>query len=567
MKAKRIAFILCCVMLATTMMACAPTPSQVPSASPSDAGTTSPHSTEPTADATQPADGQVTTYSFLMCWNGGAASFPDGFNDGPIAKVLEEKTGVRLAAETITNSEREKLAMTFAGGDLPDITDAPYWNTNPGGEGELIKNAAVEGLLLPLNGLYEKFPNVVRSMTTGLSASYLAEHVENPAYNGEHYIIPTQTPGSKDDVKNWAYNVYARKDILESLGIKPEDVTTSEAIHDLLTKIKAGGFVDINGKPVIPAGTWHNGWDYNSYLRGFGDGGATAWDMIDGKMVNEVMNPLQDQKILFMRKLVTEGLFDPECFTQTDTMGKEKAVTGRVAVLASHYPHQYGFFAGTLYKTNPEMEYVPLGPILDTKGEVPHQWQAEGRSGSPALFLSKDVQDPEKLLGFIDYINSEEGLLLTTFGIEGETYNMVDGIPTLTEEWAKIKVEDPTTWNLYGFGIGGSFIGADSRQSRGWDPTYEEAGYVRAREVNPLAFFEKYSADDIANQWPGRGEYDEKMSVTNWGDEKKKAILAGSDEEALAIIEAQRKRMIDAGYDEMAQYVTDRINEDPSIAY
>lgn len=566
MKAKSIALLLCCAMLAASLAACAAPPAQSPGASqPAPAASTPADPTAGTSDPSAPLE--VTTYTFLMNWNGGAADFPDGFNEGAVAKALEEKTGVRLLAETITSSEREKLAMTFAGGDLPDVTNAPYWNTNPGGEGELIKNAALEGLLLPLNGLYEKYPNVTRMLTDGMSASYKEGHVEHPDFNGERYILPTQTPGSQGDVKNWAYNAYARKDILEALNVNPADITSSEKLYELLKQIKDGGFTDINGRPVIPGSTWHNGWDYGVFLRSFEDGGVTAWDMIDGGMVQEVMNPLMEQRVLFMRKLVHEGLFDSESLTQTDTMAKEKMVTGRVAVFGSHYPHMYGFFSGTLYKTNPEMEYVPLGPILNDKGEVPTAWEANGRGGSPALFFSKDIKDPDKFLNFIDFINSEEGLLLTTFGIEGTHYNMVNGVPTLTEEWAKIKVEDPTRWKLEGFGIGGQFIGADTRQSRGWDPEYEEAGYVHAREVRPQGFYPGKNADNIANEWPGKGAYDEQMSTTNWGDELKKAFVVSTDAEALAIIEAQRKRMLDAGYEEMAQYVTEQINADSTIVH
>lgn len=567
MKAKLTALLLCFVLLASSLVACSkPAPTETPSASAPAPATQAPTPDESKAPETPDAQ-DVTTYTFLMAWNGGAAQFPDGYLDGAVAKAFEEKTGVRIQAETITSSEREKLAMVFASGDLPDITNAPHWSTNPGGEGELIKNAAVEGLLLPLNGLYEKYPNVVRSMTVGLSKSYLEEHVEHPDYNGEHYVIPTQTPGSNDDVTNWAYNLFARKDILEALNIKPEDVNTTEAIYDLLKKIKEGNFTDINGKPVIPGGTWHNGWDYNTFLRGFSDGGPTGWDMIGDEMVADVFNPLMEQKVLFMRKLVSEGLMDPECFTQTDTMGKEKHVTGRVAVFGCHYPHQYGFFASTLYVTNPEMEFVPLGPILNSKGEPTVGWSSVGRSGSPVLFFSKDIENPDKAMAFVDFINSEEGLLLTSFGIEGVHYNMVNGIPTLTEEWAEIKKTDPVRWYKEGFGIGDQFIGADTRTSRGWKPDYEEAGYKHAREIMPLEFYPGYNADNIANQWEGKPAYDEKMSTTNWGDELKKAFLAGSDAEALAIIEAQRKRMKDAGYDEMAKYVTDRIKADSSIAY
>lgn len=526
--------------------------------------------TEPTkaAEATPaPAAQEVTTYSFLMCWNGGAAAFPDGWDKSELAQAITAKTGVALKVETITSSEREKLATVFASGDLPDITNAPHWDTNPGGEGELIKNAGAEGLLLPLKNLIGKYPNIQRLFNVGvISQKYLDNYINHPDYKGEIYVLPVQTGRGKDDVRNWAYNLFARKDILAALNIKPESVTTEEAIYDLLTKIKAGSFKDINGKPVIPGGTWHNGWSYDEFLRGFRHGGVTdAWMKVDGKLVNKIFTQLEVDRVLYMRKLVAEGLMDAECFTQTDTMGKEKMITGRVAVFGCHYPNEYGFFKGTLYKTNPEMEYVPLGPILDKAGNAPAQVERIGRTGSPVLFFSKDIATPEKALAYVDYINSDDGLKTSYFGIEGKTYTLDNGVPKLTAEWAKIKAEDSNKWNLSGFGLGGQFIGADPSISSGWDPDWNEAGYVAARKINPLKFIDYTTADDVVNNWSGKKTYDEKMSTTNWGDELKKAFAAKSDAEAIAIIEAQRQRMKAAGYDDMEAYLNAEYAKDPKI--
>lgn len=522
------------------------------------------------ADSTKdkPATKELIEYTFLNCWNGGGADFPDGFEKSELVAKLEEITGVRLKVEVITSSEREKLATIFASGDLPDITNAPHWSTNPGGEGELIKNAAVEGLLLPLKDLISKYPNIMRMYEIGtISQVYKERDIEHPDYNGEIYVIPTQTPRTQNDVTNWAYNLFARKDILEALNITPESINSTEAIYDLLVKIKNGNFTDINGKPVIPAGTWHNGWSYGEFQRGFGTGNITGWVMQDGKLVNGIFTQNEIDKQLFIRKLVAEGLMDPECFTQTDTMAKEKMITGRVAVFGCHYPHQYSFFKGTLYQTNPEMVYVPLGPILNQKGEAPAQIERVGRTGSPVLFFSKNIKDPERALEYIDYINSDEGLRLVTFGIEGKHHYMDNGVPKFTEEWLNIKNNDSNRFKLEGFGLGGSFIGADPRKGWGWEPDYTEEGYVKAREINPLKFIDYKTADDVINTWPGKREYDEKMSTTNWGDELKKAYLAKSDEEAIAIIEAQRKRMIDAGYKEMEKYLNEEYAKDPKILY
>jgi len=552
------------VLLVLSLAACGATP-PADSASASASASTEASSAAASESSAAETPTEITNYTFLMDWNGGGGSFPDGWDQSEMMQELFKKMGVSFTVETITSSEREKLATIFASGSIPDVTNAPHWSTNPGGEGELIKNAAVEGLLLPLNQYIEKYPNIKRLYEVGvISQTYLDKHIKHPDYNGEIYVIPTQTGRSKEDVRNWAYNLFVRKDILAAINVKPEEITTSEKIYEVAKAIKAGDFKDINGKPVIVGGTWHNGWDYGSFLRGFNNGGVTGWVKENGKLVNEILTQNQVDKVLFMRKLVAEGLFDPECFTQTDTMAKEKMITGRVAMFGCHYPHQYGFFKDTLYKTNPEMEFVPVGPILDKQGGVPSQVERLGRSGSPVLFFSKDVKEVDKLMAFVDWANSDEGVKYNYFGLE-KYYTMNGDVPVVTDAEKAAREADPQLKNKEGFGLLPQFLGADPTLGWGWQPEYVEAGYVKAREINPLKFIEYKTADDVVDTWEGKKAYDEQMSTTNWGDELKKAYLTQSDDEAIAIIQAQRDRMNKAGYAEMEKFLNDEVAKDPKI--
>lgn len=510
---------------------------------------------------------EVIELTFLMDWNGGAYNFPEGFLDGPISKAIEEKLGVRIKVETITSSETEKLAMVFASGDVADITNAPFWSTSPGGEGELIKKAALDGQLLALNSYIDNYPNIKAAMTEGISKAFLEGHLENADFNGERYIIPRK-PKTDEDVTNWAYGVFARKDILETLKVDPASITSPALLRELLEKIKEGGFVDINGKPVIPAGNWHNGWSYDQYVLGFEAGVYPDWavDPADGLVKSRPMLEIENQRILFMRNLIADGLYDAEALTQTDTMGKEKMATGRVATFGCHYPHQRDFFNSTLYTTHPEMEYVPLGPMVMENGDTPRSVNRKGAYGFGCLFISAECKYPEKALELIEFLSGEEGYLLSKFGIEGMHYNMVEGVPVRTEEWTKIKMEDSQRFFLEGFGYG-ELTTDDFMKSRGWDLDYDKEAYVHARTVRPLWFFDGYTAEDIAQQWEGRASYDEMMATVNYDDLKKVAMTAESDEAALAILDDYRAKMKAAGYDEMIRYVNDRIAEDPSIVY
>jgi putative aldouronate transport system substrate-binding protein len=247
-------------------------------------------------------------------------------------------------------------------------------------------------------------------------------------------------------------------------------------------------------------------------------------------------------------------------------MAKEKIVTGGMAVFGCHWPHKNGFLSGTLYVENPEMEYVPIGPVKTWKGESGFTNSREGRSGFPSLIFGTKNPDLDKFLAFVDFINSDEGLKLSCFGTEGVSYNLVNGVPLLNEEWEEIKMSNTTKWFGEGFGIAPQIIGSDRRISRGWDPEYELEAYRYARTFTPIRFFEGRTASEVANLWPGKSKYDEHMATVNYTEDiRKPAMVAATEDEALRLLNSYRNRMIEAGYNEMIAFMLEYHEQNPGL--
>lgn len=516
-----------------------------------------------------PTDGKTegnkpVEISMLFAWNGGAGQVPEDQVNNAVAQKIREKTGVTIKIQTITTSETEKLNMMFASGDVPDLVNAPYWGTT-GGEGLAIKKAAVEGLIMPLNDLVSKYPNVQRLMTEGIAKDFKEFDLEPKDFNGNKYIIPQQTPRSEADITNWAYNVWGRKDILDSLGVKPGDIDTSDKLYDLMKKVKAGNFKDSNGKPVITSGAWANGWNYGDFLVSFTRQTISGFRNVDGKLVSWEFSPLEDQKALYMRKLVSEGLFDPEAFTQTDTVAKEKMATGRVALFGGHYPALRDFMSSTLYKTNPEMKYVVVGPLKDADGKGHVQIEKKGRGGFPAMFIGKDSKNAEAVLKVIDYINSDEGLLLATYGVEGKHYTMVNGKPKLTDEWADKKKNDNKAFVNEGLVFYTNLIGADPRISM-W-PEDEDPDYAAAKAACPVVVVDKVNADYLTRSYPKLQEFRDKTAGFDWNKEFQKAVFAKSDNEAIKILNDYREKLKKAGIEDYVKYVEEEAAKRTDIGF
>lgn len=514
------------------------------------------------------AEGQTPIdVSLLICWNGGSSGWPADINNTPLGQVFTEKTGIRLIVETIATNETEKLNTIFMAGVVPDIVNGPYWSTT-GGEGKAIKDAAVGGLIKDIGPFLSKYPNIQRVYDECLSPGFKNYDVFHPEYNGAVYVIPAVPGPNPTDVQNWAYASFARGDILDALGVKAEDVDTSEELYDLLVKIRDGGFKDTSGNPVIPGGTWHNGWSYAEFTAGFSTG---AWisdfrQGADGNLYHWEFDPSEDQKVLFMRKLVSEGLFDKECFTQTDTLAKEKMAVGKVAVFGCHSYNAADEMTMLLYGEHPEMKYRLLGPIKMQNGETKADVHLDGASGSGVHFLSGALDDAktERILSMIDFCNTTEGKALGFWGIEGTHYSVVDGKPQYLPDWKQKFKDDPTAKREQGFGVFGEFIAANDIKTL-WPVALEDKTPMQLLEDEYVArvprklISGKISANYLLRDYPGLQAYQDATSTIDWGKLTQSAFFAASDEEALKIIEDARAQLKAAGVEDLCAYVQEKM--------
>ncbi len=543
-------------LLALTATACSGSGESGSSGTPSGSAATSGNTEQQGSEAPKPV-----TLTYLSAWNGGGGAFPQDQENNMVAQKIREKTGVTLKLESITTSEVEKLNTIFASDTVPDLVNAPFWSTTTG-EGQVIKKAAMEGQLLDLTPYLDKYPNVKRLMTTGVSKDFYEFEMNSPEFEGKQYFIPTETPdGTLESIHNWNYGLYARGDILKALNVNPEDIDTQDKLYDLLTQIKNGNFKDIGGKAVIPAGTMHNGWDYGRFLMGWSDYNISDFRQEGGKLTHWTLGEDQEPRLLFMRKLISNGLFDPEAFSNTDTTANEKLATGKMAVFGAQPISDQ--LVKTLYKTNPEMQYELLGPMKNKKGEIATQVETPGRGGFPIIFLSAKTKDPDAALRYLDYVNSEEGRLLAYWGIEGQTYTMENGMPRWIPEVKQKYDDNPDLKRDEGLNfLPGRFIGAFSDNVT-WPLPEDQKSQAKKLEESfskrlPIKVIDKSRANYLAREWPQYEKFRETTSVLNFETEFRKAIFAKSDDDALKILHDIQDKFRAAGAQEMADFVAEK---------
>lgn len=502
-------------------------------------------------------EGGGNTLKILHNWNGSGGS-DNGIT--PIEEVIKEKTGVTLEWEYTKGSETEKVNQIFATQDLPDIYTGPAW----GGELDGIIKAAKEGQLVDLSDKLDNYPNLAKSIAEENVPPALYEKAIN-AYEGKKYLLLQNQPATNEDGIDWLYGFYVRKDIAEKVGVDPQSVVTKEDFYAFLKKIKDANLQE-NGQPVFPLGGFSNGWAV-----GIGNtmfySGASYVDKGDGSLEHSFFTPGYEEYMLFYRKLLAEGLLDPDVFTQTDPIAKEKINQGRIAILAAHYPAILD--ASKEYVTsNPGSDYIPVGP-LERADVDPNRPVDLGIQGNNVTVITKSCQGAcvDAALKFLDYMASDEGFMLARYGVQGVHWDMKDGKPAANQEWFEKFAADQSgkVRKSVGIGIGlESLTGLDRINSYAGGDIWADQDRLdamdHARKIlrpNGIQVITAYNPGDVITNAP---EWEMlKPSMDRMGDAWKEAVFAKSDEAAMSIINELRDQLRNTGYDQAMQFTNENL--------
>lgn len=219
-----------------------------------------------------------------------------------------------------------------------------------------------------------------------------------------------------------------RKDLLEKAGISklPE---TYEELYIALTKFKNELGVEIP-MAVFPSG-------YNGMSHALTAGYDVAPDFFNqhGTVKFGFIEPGFKEWLAMMNKWYNEGLISRDYYTNTDFTGMQSIPSGKAA--ATDF---LMFTLADIYKMlsgDPEFHFTAIPIPRKNASYIAHFRRFNEITGQTGIALSTAVSDAEKLeimARWIDYRFTEEGALLLNYGIEGDTYTLVDGKPQFTEK-------------------------------------------------------------------------------------------------------------------------------------
>jgi putative aldouronate transport system substrate-binding protein len=366
----------------------------------------------------------------------------DDFVNNPYTKLVEETMGIKLEWDVAEEStSREKLNVMIAGGDYPDIITG--W-LKPGNFSLAEQSAyASQGILIPLNDMIDEYGYGYKKMLE----LYPAVKSQFTLDDGQIYTFPevAECFHCQYNTKMWINQAW-----LDKLSL-PVPTTTDE-FYNVLTAFKTK---DPNGNgqaDEIPLAGSTNGWStlphkfimnafiYTDYENGY-------LFVKDGKVTAAFDKPEWKEGLVYMKKLVAEGLMAPESFTQKNEQLKLQAINGTIGATPAGWPGEFGDWANV---EGNWLDYSIMAPLKGPAGVQTAWWNAYGVAQAKS-FITDKCENPEVAFRFLDafYINDGSNpvsMKKYMKGIEGVDWRLAEpGELGLDGKPAKFAAIDKTT--------------------------------------------------------------------------------------------------------------------------
>lgn len=514
----------------------------------------------------------------------------NGMENTLVGKEIKERTGITAKFQYTPGSDgdREVLMAQLASGNIPDVIYG-YMNNSSRPEFSIVEKAAEEGVFADLSEYIKDTEIWSKYLEEGFLGRDASSYLNDPKWDGAIYFLPLDVlledpmnDAEWDPEDDYRGGMYIRADIAADLGIEDTtQINTQEKFYDLLVQIKNGNYTDANGQPIYPVGPriWGGHMDaWELVTDGLRFGTSNYFGVTeDGEVLHEVETDAVTDIITYCRKLVAEGLLHPEFFSMDEARCKELAANKSVAIVAS--THNY---MEHVYKTE---DWIPLGPLTKDGGTAYSRFSGE-RTQYGFIAISAEAENPEEIMQFLDYLSTYEGQLLVKYGIEGESYEMVDGYPQLTEKARTAMQEEDKDYLVEELGARLSsgpeafdfmltceyneyYFGEKRLGQNGTEDGGADAEYARAYEIAEQYPMEKKANPGLdVNAWLNKFEDQDLITEFNlvedtYTDMVAKAIYAESEAEAVKMVETFRSQLEASGLKEIDAYLTEIYAEDP----
>ncbi len=345
-----------------------------------------------------------------------------GYNEEyPVELKARELTNIHLIDATTgknTKESEEAMNLLLASGDMPDIVG-----------GHLIKQPVNEygpqGAFVPLNELVaEHAPNIQAFWD---SHPGLQEAIS--AYDGNYYYIPYLPDGKYG--RAW----FIRQDWLDALELEqPQNV---DELYEVMVAFRDN---DPNGngqKDEVPY--FARQWEEVNRLLTLWDARSSGSDTYHDFYItdeNKIAHPYAQEAyrdgLANIAKWYEEGLIDGEIFTRGSSSRDYLLGENLGGVTHDWFASTSGYNAALADKIE-GFNFIPFLPPASAGG-VRMEEHRRIPIKPDGWAISHTNSNPIETIKYFDFFFTEEGRLLSNFGVEGKTWDMVDGEPVYKPE-------------------------------------------------------------------------------------------------------------------------------------
>lgn len=369
---------------------------------------------ESAAGETTEADSAKDAITFRIAVQKHALSKLDDFNEKLAFQMAEEATGVHIEWIEVSDGSEEKVNALLTA-DLPDAFLGLLENEN------LVVSNMDSLLNLNQDGMLEKYaPHVVADYKTMENGLDLITWPDGSIRS----LITTNEVNYENDADGI---MVINKAWLDQLGM--DIPTTTDEFYEVLCAFRDN---DMNGNgdatDEIPLEMSQSNWAAHIMnmanpwgIAGYNSNDESAYLMVKDGKVTPTMDTEEYRAFLeYMNKLAKEGLFDMECFTQTNDQYYTKLKSGIVGC----------YYAWTPYSNMGEeaaANYVTV-PVFRASDDItPYKTGERDRlfGHRTGFEITTACENPERLLEWWDYLSSSTEIKYTMkFGPKGEYWDV-----------------------------------------------------------------------------------------------------------------------------------------------
>ncbi|MDF2836227.1 MAG: transporter substrate-binding protein [Paenibacillus sp.] len=311
--------------------------------------------------------------------------------DWGVWKWVKEETNITVEQELATGPE--SLALAVSSGDMPDIL-----SVFPGD----VQKFGPQGAFIDLSKHLDKMPNVAAYLD---AKPEVKERMVSP--NGEMFSIINDGAGDGSQMV-WFY----REDVFKEHNLTPP--TTWEELYNVSKQLKelypdSYPFMFRHGLSTL-----------NTFGPSFGFYPEFFQDPADPtKIVYGLQNPNAKTMVEWLNRFLKDGLMPPDWLTMDYKAWTQFMATNK-SFITTQFIGQIEIMNGQLPEGNLEFMVPPIGA-----GDKPYL--PRGGAEFYGLAVASTTKNLDASLRYLDYIFSEKGKDIQSWGKEGETYTIVDG--------------------------------------------------------------------------------------------------------------------------------------------